>query len=165
MPSYPESEYCTFLSADGRRCRTLKMPTRDVCLEHFKHDGQFNEDEAAIAELLHRSHHLDTPRGVSRALGSLFRLTAQGKLPPRRSAQLAYIGHLMLYGLSCDRKLQGQARANQKRLAATDSPSAPAPATALAAVPADDQPIALPPLAVAAGSNGNGSSGNGSGGA
>lgn len=156
MPSYPESEYCTFQFADGRRCRTLKMPTRQVCLEHFKHDGQFNEDEVAIAELLHRSHHLDSPRGVARALASLFRLTAQGKLPPRRSAQLAYIGHLIIYGLSCDSKAAAAAK-RQERLAAAPAArvmtSEPLPAEEL---------IALPPLPVAAGANGNGSNGSGS---
>lgn len=159
MPSYPESEYCTFLFADGRRCRTLKMPTRQVCLEHFKHDGQFNEDEVAIAELLHRSHHLDTPRGVTRALGSLFRLTAQGKLPPRRSAQLAYIGHLMLYGLACDQKASAAAKRHE-RLAAAPPPAAQRGATC-DALPADEV-LALPPLPVAAGSNGHGPGGNGS---
>lgn len=155
MPSYPESEYCTFLFADGRRCRTLKMPTRQVCIEHFKYDGQFNEDEVAIAELLHRSHALDSPRGVARALASLFRLTAQGKLPPRRSAQLAYIGHLIIYGLSCDSKAAAAAR-RQERLAA-----APAPRVMTGEPLPAEELIALPPLP-AAGANGNGSNGSGS---
>ena len=162
MASYPESEYCTFLSADGRRCRTLKMPTRDVCLAHFRYDGQFNEDEVAIAELMHRSRSLDTPRGVARALASLFRLTAQGKIPQRRSAQLAYMGHLILCGLSSDSKLQQQARAAQRIAAAPALAAAADPAPATVTVPTDDDPIALPlpPLPVAVGSNGNGSRGS-----
>lgn len=153
MPSYPESEYCTFLFPDGRRCRTLKMPTRHVCLEHYKHDGQFNEDEAAIAELTQCSESLDNPRAVIRALGSLFRLTAQGKIPPRRASQLAYQGHLILCALSNETKMQRLARTLQ-RLAASETP---APAIATVTAPTDDDPIALPSLPVAVGSNGNGS--------
>lgn len=55
MSQYASSEYCTFLYADGRRCRSLKMPTRNVCLYHWRHDGQFEEDDAAVAELAHRA--------------------------------------------------------------------------------------------------------------
>lgn len=167
MPSYPESEYCTFLYADGRRCRTLKMPTRDVCLSHYRHDGQFNEDEVAVAELLTRSRSLDTPRNVSRALACLFRLTVQGKLPPRRTSQLAYIGHLILYGLSNDRKASQRAAQHEQL---TEAPalavgvaehSVPA---SLAAATQNEDSVAtlddLPPLPVGAipgGANGNGS--------
>lgn len=99
MTQYPESEYCTFLFADGRGCRALKMPTRNVCIEHWRQDGQFDEDETAVAELAVVGGTLSTPAKVNRALASLWRLTAQNKIPHRKAALLAYIGNSLLCSL------------------------------------------------------------------
>lgn len=96
MTTYPESEYCTFLSEDGRRCRALKMPTRSVCIAHWKQDGQFEEDDATLAELANCSLSMDTTRGINRALRRLWRSYALGKVPHRKAALMAWMGQIML---------------------------------------------------------------------
>ena len=96
MAQYPESEYCTFIFPDGRRCRALKMPTRHVCIGHWHHDGQFEQDEASLVELAAVSRTLDSRRGIRKALASVFRLIATDRIPPRKASLLLYNGQLML---------------------------------------------------------------------
>ena len=96
MAQFPESEYCTFIHPDGRKCRALKMPTRNVCIGHWRSDGQFEQDEAALIELAAVSRNLDSRRGVRKALVSLFRLIATDRIPPRKAALLLYNGQLLL---------------------------------------------------------------------
>jgi hypothetical protein len=124
MPPYPESEYCTFLDEMGRRCRALKMPTREVCIAHWRRDGEFSEDEAAVAEVLAQSGALLTPEGIHRAIAALFRAVLQGKIPPRKASQLSYMAHLMLCSLP---------RARRNRV---EAPAVPEFAPASAAPPA-----------------------------
>lgn len=149
MPMMPDSDHCTFMYADGRRCRAFKMPTRHVCIQHWKHDGQFDEDEAASNELALRCNSLDSLRGINKALGTLFRLTTLGKVPPRKAALLAYIGSLLLCTIP---KSERKATTG----AVSQSGAAPQPVEA-PAVPPDETIEALRGLAtVAPGSNGNG---------
>ncbi len=96
---YPESEYCTHMSTDGRRCRALKMMTREVCIGHWKRDGDFVDDEEALAQLASRWSAMTTTRGINRALAFLFQLTALGKVSHRRAALLTYQAQLMLQSL------------------------------------------------------------------
>jgi hypothetical protein len=96
LKHYPESEYCTFLYADGRRCRMHKMPTREVCLHHWRQDGHFTEDEVAVVQFVRQTRTLHTPAGLNRALAALFRLTALGKIPHRKAALLSYQIHLLM---------------------------------------------------------------------
>ena len=96
---YPESEYCTHISDSGRRCRALKMMTREVCLGHWKKDGDFVDDEEALAQLAHRWSAMTTTRGINRALAYLFHLTALGKISYRRAALLTYQAQNMLQSL------------------------------------------------------------------
>ena len=136
MSRFPESEYCTFLYADGRRCRALTMPNRNVCIAHWHHDGQFVEDSAALETLADPRNAMDTPAGVNKALACLFRLTAQGKIPIRKAATLAYIGQLLISSLP-------QSRADQPMLPTESRPEK-----------SEDQPI-LEIASVEAGSNGS----------
>jgi len=101
-----EYEPCTFVYADGRRCRSPKMPTREVCIGHWKHDGQFYEDPAAVAMLADPNNPLDTPAHVGAALAVLFKLTAQGKIPIRKATALAYIAQLLLTSMPQSRAQQ-----------------------------------------------------------
>ncbi len=96
MAQFPESEYCTFIFPDGRKCRTLKMPTRNVCFGHWRHDGQFEQDDAARIELAAVSRTLDSRRGVRKALAAVFRLVATDRIPPRKASLLLYNGQLLL---------------------------------------------------------------------
>ncbi len=105
MPSHDlDTERCSFQYDDGRRCRAGRIPTRTVCILHWQHDGQFEEDAAAIAELTDPANSLHTREGVNRALAVLFRLTAENKLPIRRANALANIGQLILLSLRPDRR-------------------------------------------------------------
>ena len=81
MAMINDLDRCTFMYADGRRCSAFKMPTRHVCLSHWKHDGQFDEDEAALNELVSSCNALDTARGINKGLRTLFRLYALAKRP------------------------------------------------------------------------------------
>lgn len=96
MAQFPESEYCTFMDADGRKCRSLKMPTRQVCIGHYRYDGQFEQDDAARIELAAVSRTLDSRRGVRKALAAVFRLVATDRIPPRKASLLLYGGQLLL---------------------------------------------------------------------
>ncbi len=96
---YPESEYCTHISTEGRRCRALKLMTRDVCLYHWRKDGEFVDDEEALAQLANRWSGMTTTRGINRALAHLFQVTAQGKISHRRAALLTCQAQLMLHSL------------------------------------------------------------------
>ena len=148
MLQYPETEYCTFLYPDGRRCRTLKMPTREVCIGHWRKDGDFTEDEAAVAELAVRCQSLRTPAQVNRALACLIRLTVLGKIPHRKATLASYQFQLMLYAFS-----QGRGQhpmADPSEFVAPDA----VPVTVPEIINAElDSPIQLPP--VKAGSNGS----------
>ena len=161
MPDYPESEYCTFLFDDGRRCRGLKMPTRHVCILHWKQDGQFNEDELAMVELARRSRSLDTPLKVNRALGTLFRLIVEGKVPPRKGSQLAYVGHLLLCSMPKPKRMPVAASSvgEAEQAPATDEPLVAVPALPDDAIDSFKGPQGgLAP--VAGGTNGNSSNGS-----
>jgi len=103
MGQFLESEYCTFIFKDGRKCRALKMPTRHVCIEHWQHDGQFEQDEAALIELAAVSRTLDSRRGVRKALATLWRLIATDRIPPRKASLLAYTGQLLLSSMGAVR--------------------------------------------------------------
>jgi hypothetical protein len=96
MAQFPESEYCTFMYPDGRKCRSLKMPTRQVCIGHYRYDGQFEQDDAARIELAAVSRTLDSRRGVRKALAAVFRLIATDRIPPRKASLLLYNGQLIL---------------------------------------------------------------------
>jgi hypothetical protein len=115
------------------------MPTRNVCLAHWEHDGQFVEDHAALETLADPRNALDSPAGVNKALACLFRLTAQGKIPVRKAATLAYIGQLLISSLP-------QSRADQPALPAESR-----------AEKSEDQPVLdlAPALAGSNGSNGD----------
>ncbi|MGH9860538.1 MAG: hypothetical protein ACRD5F_10995 [Candidatus Acidiferrales bacterium] len=146
MAMMNDLDLCTFTYADGRRCRAFKMPTRHVCLQHWKHDGQFNEDEAALNELAWSCNALDTPRGINKALRTLFRLYALGKVPPRKAALLAYMGSLLLCSVP---------KAERKAATSAHAKAEPQPVET-PAVPPDETIEALRGLAtVAPGSNGH----------
>lgn len=142
---YPASEYCTHISESGRRCSALKMLTREVCIGHWKQDGEFVDDDEALAQLASRWSGMSTSRGVNRALALLFNLTASGKISHRRASLLTYQAQMMLYGFSLSRG-ESTSHAAHTDAVQTDpeasSPLAPSPFTQRDAQRTEGPPLA-----------------------
>ncbi len=81
------------------------MPARpghdSLCLPHWQR--QNCDAQAVSAELLGPFAELTTATAVNHALAKLFSLVAQGRIPSRDGAVLAYIGQLLLNSLSAVR--------------------------------------------------------------
>jgi len=94
---------CTFTYADGRRCGMSRMEGHDLlCCHHWSRLEE--RDDAAksgerIAQLVGEEVE---PKGVKKALEELFRLVAQGRMPPARAMTLAYVSQLLLQALAFD---------------------------------------------------------------
>jgi len=98
----PPENRCTHKTAHGRRC-TMPTVAPDVAL-CFPHWQRQNGDAQAVsAELLGPFAELTTATAVNHALGKLFSLVAQGRIPSRDAAVLAYISQLLLNSLSAVR--------------------------------------------------------------
>jgi len=93
---------CRHTSADGRRCRMPAPPGHDsLCLPHWQR--QNGDAQAVSAELLGPFAELTTATAVNHALAKLFSLVAQGRIPSRDAAVLAYISQLLLNSLGAVR--------------------------------------------------------------
>ncbi len=71
-----------------------------LCFVHAQRQQQILDPKRVAAELLGPFEDLKTANAVNHALGSLFLLVAQNRIPPRNAAILAYIGQLLLQSLS-----------------------------------------------------------------
>jgi hypothetical protein len=95
---------CRHTSADGRRCRMPCAPGHhSLCLPHRQRQEKESDAEAIAAELLGPFAEFNTATAVNHALGKLFSLAAQDRIPPRNAAVLAYIGQLLLNSLGAVR--------------------------------------------------------------
>ncbi len=81
------------------------MPARpghdSLCLPHWQRQNR--DAKAVSAELLGPFAELTTATAVNHALAKLFSLVAQGRIPSRDGAVLAYIGQLLLNSLGAVR--------------------------------------------------------------
>ena len=104
MPAKPAKErdhQCQQLTTDGRRCLLPRMKGHpSLCYVHAQRQQQLLDPKRVAAELLGPFQDLKTANAVNHALGSLFLLLAQNRIPPRNAAILAYIGQLLLQSLS-----------------------------------------------------------------
>ncbi len=98
-------ERCTYTTADGRRCRALRLPAGaglpgrgSLCLRHWQQCQQ-QARAAAAGKVLSKSSEFNTATGIHQALGKVFSLLARNSIPARDAAVLAYIGQLMLNSL------------------------------------------------------------------
>ena len=98
-------ERCTYTTADGRRCRALRLPAGaglpgrgSLCLRHWQQRQQ-QARAAAAGKVLSKSSEFNTATGLHQALGKVFSLLARNSIPARDAAVLAYIGQLMLHSL------------------------------------------------------------------
>lgn len=96
-------ETCTFTFADGRHCQMSRWKrTRPFCLFHTRQEQQlqlFRPDYIGRGGTLTYTGQFRTATDVNAALGELFEATARNRVPPRKAAVLAYIGHLLLQSL------------------------------------------------------------------
>ena len=93
---------CDFETSDGRRCR---MPRHNdhpaLCPFHAREEMQLLESLRLGSELsASLTGQFMTATDINFVLGKLFTALAQGRIPRRNAATLAYIGHLMLHSLS-----------------------------------------------------------------
>jgi len=92
----PDDSRCEYVSADGRRCRNLRVPGRSrFCLSHAQQEQQYLDAENVAAEILGPLDSFRTHIAVNHALGKLFSLLAKNRIPVRNAAVLAYIAQLL----------------------------------------------------------------------
>jgi hypothetical protein len=102
--SDPENR-CTFLFADGRRCRMLQTRTEStLCPHHAKEELQRREAEKLKAELAGLSGAVSSATQVCEVLGKVFNALAEGRITARTANTLGYLGQLMLQSMPAVRR-------------------------------------------------------------
>jgi len=102
--SDPENR-CTFLFADGRRCRMLQTRTDStLCPHHAKEELQRREAEKLKAELASLSGAVSSATHVCEVLGKVFNALAEGRITARTANTLGYLGQLMLQSMPAVRR-------------------------------------------------------------
>jgi len=91
------SPRCQFSFADGRRCRMPSAPPT-LCLAHAKTESQLSGQSLAV-DLAPLSGEFRTATEVNCALGKVFLLLAQNRIPRRNAVALGYIAQLLLQTL------------------------------------------------------------------
>lgn len=88
---------CAHITSDGRRCRNHRISGKSAfCTPHTHQEQQYINADRVAEELLAGVEDFQTTLAVNEALGRLFQLTAQNRIPVRNAAVLAYIGQLLL---------------------------------------------------------------------
>ncbi len=91
---------CAFSFSDGRRCAMLcRPPHPSLCLFHAREEQHILEADRVVAAFVTTTGGFYTVNDVNQVLGSLFRLVAANRMPPRTGATLAYIGQLLLHSI------------------------------------------------------------------
>lgn len=94
---------CTFVTPSDRRCKMTVMPGRSrsgernvFCAFHAKQEIQVYDAAVVSQEILGPLDDFRSACAINRALGKLFTVTAEDRIPIRNAAVLAYIAQLML---------------------------------------------------------------------
>lgn len=98
----PESEErCQFVTASGRKCRMFRAPGHaDRCVAHSQMEQMVVRSDATAAQILGPMNEFRCALSVNRALGKIFSLVAENRLPARNAAVLTYTCQLILQTLS-----------------------------------------------------------------
>jgi len=92
----PDPQRCQFFFADGRRCRAPRCEEDPaLCLRHARALPQ----PVQSIDLAPPSGEFRTATDVNRALGKVFLLLAQNRIPRRNAVALGYIAQLLLQTL------------------------------------------------------------------
>lgn len=96
------SSLCKYAFADGRRCRMLRYSGHPhLCLFHARAELQLLEADRIGTELAQTlTGDFLSATDVNHALGRLYTAVAQGRIPARTGATLAYIGQLLLQSVN-----------------------------------------------------------------
>ncbi len=99
-PAHKRDHQCQQVTSDGRRCLMSRMKGHpSLCFVHAQRQQQILDPKRIAAEILGPFADLKTANAVNHALGNLFLMVAQNRIPPRHAAILAYIGQLLLQSL------------------------------------------------------------------
>jgi hypothetical protein len=98
----PAASLCKFPFADGRRCRMLRYPGHPhLCLFHARAELQQLEAARLGTELGQTlTGDFTTATDINHALGRLYTAIAQGRIPARTAATMAYVGQLLLQSVN-----------------------------------------------------------------
>ncbi|MFZ0821857.1 MAG: hypothetical protein WAM91_17470 [Candidatus Acidiferrales bacterium] len=99
-PKINEQTRCTYRTANGRRCQMPFAPNHTaLCAQHALQELQLHDSKIVTEEILGPLGDFRSAFAVNRALGKLFALTAENRIPVRNALALAYIGQLMIQTL------------------------------------------------------------------
>ncbi len=95
-----EDVRCQHMTADNRRCVDSRAPDhKTLCPYHALKEMQRRNSKVVAEEILGPLTDFRSAFAINRALGKLFTVTAENRIPVRNSAVLAYIGQLLLQTL------------------------------------------------------------------
>ena len=93
--SHPDC--CQFSYADGRTCRMPRSKKhRSLCVFHARKEHELLGAEEVAGRMVSLSGEFKTATDINHALGELFRLVAENRIPHREAVSLAYIAQLLL---------------------------------------------------------------------
>ncbi len=99
-PALNKQTRCTHRTANGRRCQMPFAPNHtSLCAQHALQELQLHDSKLITEEILGPLDDFRSAYAVNRALGKLFTLTSENRIPVRSAVALAYIGQLLLQSL------------------------------------------------------------------
>ncbi len=98
LRSKDRASLCSFTFADGRQCRTPRLPGHSrLCCFHARKEAQAQVAESIGRDISSRlSGSYLSACDLSSALGQVFAGVAQGSIKRKTAATLAYLGQTML---------------------------------------------------------------------
>ena len=95
-PATTASPRCQHRSLKGR-CRQLaSRPAGTLCFDHARAEQQAKNDFTLLAPLVRQTEDFQSAEAVNETLGALHNLLAEGRIPPRRAAVIAYVDSMIL---------------------------------------------------------------------
>lgn len=99
-----DPQRCQFSFADGRRCRLPRWEAHhSLCVSHARAERKTESQSSALSnfsgDIAPLSGEFRTATDVNRALGRLFSLLAQNRIPRRNAVALGYLAQLLLQTL------------------------------------------------------------------
>jgi hypothetical protein len=94
------STRCTHCTANGRRCQMPFAPNHTaLCAQHALQELQLHDSKIVTEEIVGPLCDFRSAFAINRALGKLFTITAENRIPVRSALAMAYIGQLMIQTL------------------------------------------------------------------
>lgn len=88
---------CTFSASDNRRCTMLLHPSHSsLCPFHARQERLLLESQRIGSELKSISGEFRTTTDINHALGKLWDMLADDRIPRKRAATMAYVAALLL---------------------------------------------------------------------